>query len=62
MKLKYNGDLEYWIQGFGVHNPQDKPFEVDEERGEKMLKTGYFNEIKEKRYKRKNLKKKGDDK
>ncbi len=50
--------MELWIQGFGIHNPQDKPFEVNEERGKKMLETGYFNEIK----KRKKSKKKGDDK
>ena len=58
MKLKYNKDTELWIQGFGIHNPQDKPFEVDEERGKEMLETGYFNEIK----KRKKSKKKGVDK
>ena len=58
MRLKYNKDTELWIQGFGIHNPQDKPFEVDEERGKKMLETGYFDEIK----KRKKSKKKGSDK
>jgi len=55
MILKYNRNSELEIVGLGVYSPGWKG-EVEDESGKKMLETGYFDEIKERKLK--NLKRK----
>lgn len=57
MKLKYNRDRELEVVGFGVFSPSWKG-EVEDELGKKMLETGYFDKVKERKIKKKNLKRK----
>ena len=61
MILKYNRNSELEIVGFGVYSPGWKD-EVEDELGKKMLDTGYFDLVKERKRKVKKSKKKGVDK
>ena len=61
MLLKYNQNSELEIVGFGVYSPGWKG-EVEDKLGKKMLDTGYFDLVKEKKIKVKKSKKKGVDK
>ena len=54
MRLKYNRDMRLWVVGFGTHDPKSI-IEVDEERGKKMIETGYFDEIKKRKNKKKGV-------
>jgi len=58
MKLKFIETDKRWIVGFGVFSPGWTD-EVEEESGEKLLKTGHFKEIKkvEKKIRQKSKKK-----
>ena len=46
MKLKFNRNTELWVVGYGVYQPK-KIVEVSKELGKMMIRTGYFDEIKE---------------
>ena len=61
MLLKYNQNSELEIVGFGVYSPGWKD-EVEDKLGKKMLDTGYFNLVKERKIKVKKSKKKGVNK
>ena len=61
MKLKFKGIDERWIVGFGVYRPGEIREIKDNILSKSMLETGYFNEIKERKIKKK-FKKKGADK
>lgn len=56
MRLQFNREIKLWVVGFGVHEPKSI-IEVDEERGKKMLETGYFDEIIEKKPRKRKSKK-----
>jgi len=61
MKLKFKGIDERWIVGFGIYRPGEIREIKDNILSKSMLETGYFNEIKERKIKKK-FKKKGADK
>ncbi len=61
MLLKFNRNSELEIVGLGVYSPGWKD-EVKDELGKKMLDTGYFDLVKERKRKVKKSKKKGVDK
>ena len=60
MKLKFKGIDERFIVGFGVYRPGEIREIKDNILSKSMLDTGYFDEIKERKLKRKS-KKKGAD-
>jgi len=57
MKLKFKGIDERWIVGFGVYRPGETREIKDNILSKSMLETGYFDEIKEKKIKKKSKKK-----
>ena len=61
MKLKFKGIDERWIVGFGVYRPGEIREIKDNILSKSMLDTGYFDEIKERKIKKK-FKKKGAEK
>ena len=66
MKLKYNRNTKLWVVGWGVYDPNQIIKVENESKANEMIKTGYFDEIKEEKkikvkIKRKKSKKKGDD-
>jgi len=58
MLLKYNRDTELEIVGLGIFQPDQFIVVGDEEKAKKYLDTGYFDLVKEKKIKVKNLKRK----
>ena len=61
MKLKFKGIDQRWIVGFGVYRPGEIREIKDNILSKSMLETGYFDEIKEIKIKKK-FKKKGAEK
>jgi len=59
MKLKFIRNSKLWIPNLGVYNPEEIIEVTDKVVAKKMLATGYFEEIKEKKLK---SIKEGDDK
>lgn len=57
MKLKFNRDTKLWIPNIGVFNVGEIIETKDDKIAKKMLKSGYFSEIKENK-----IIKKGDEK
>ena len=62
MKLKFNQNSELFFPDFGLYKPKQVINVEDEVIAKKMLNTGYFDEVKEKKrkVKIKKSKKKGD--
>jgi len=63
MKLQFNQNKELWFPGFGIYKPKQVIEVQDELIANKMLNTGYFDEIKKEKLikiKTKISKKKGD--
>jgi len=58
MLLKYNRDIELEVVGLGIFQPNQFIVVGDEEKAKKYLDTGYFDLVKEKKIKVKNLKRK----
>jgi len=58
MKLKFNRNNKLWIPNFGVYEPKEIVEVKDKSVAKKMLATGYFKEVKEKKLK---TIKEGDD-
>jgi len=56
MKLKYTKDSKLWIPNIGIYEPGQIIELDDEKKVKKMLDSGYFKEVKEKK-----LKEKGSD-
>jgi len=60
MLLKYNRNSELEVVGFGVFQPDQFVVVGDKEKAKRYLDSGYFDEVKERKIKRKS-KKKGVD-
>jgi len=58
MILKYNRKTELEVVGLGVFEPGQFVVADDEKRAKKYLDTGYFDLVKERKIKVKNLKRK----
>jgi len=58
MKIKFNRNSKLWIPNFGVYEPKEIVEVKDKSVAKKMLATGYFKEVKEKKLK---TIKEGDD-
>jgi len=58
MLLKYNRKTELEILGLGIFQPDQFVVVGDEEKAKKYLDTGYFDLVREKKKKVKNLKRK----
>ena len=53
MKLKFLKNRILWIPNIGVYNPSDIVEVKDEDLAKKMIDSGYFKEMKEKKPKEK---------
>jgi len=58
MLLKFNRNTELEVVGLGVFQPNQFVVVGDEKKAKKYLDTGYFDLVKEKKIKVKNLKRK----